>query len=350
MRKIDLECDRDKITSMTRIQTPWTASAMRARLVRYSALVPCLNAFVDTRNPGSEAKENFTIIGPGVSENPAQHVHIGEPHGFNIGGARQPPHCVNSQHSHDTAEVFYVFSGTWRFNFGEHGDDVQVEAGPGSVASVPTGLFRGFSNIGDVPGFLWVVLGGDDPGHVLWAPQVFDMAARFGLKLLADGTLVDTAAGETMPDGAALMPRTSAGTAALLKTPSRAALEACFVPPSALPNQPAGPLAGPGVTDEAIIGPAADGLAAGPLPWDHGFTLRRMHFSSGTTRWHSVDVPEVLFVGKGSIDFEWPDGTLHLEPGDTLTVPVGIDRRLGGTGVLIAVRGGNTPVQPCWQS
>lgn len=40
------------------------------RLVRYDALVPCLNAFIDTRSPGSEAKENFTIIGPGVSEIP----------------------------------------------------------------------------------------------------------------------------------------------------------------------------------------------------------------------------------------------------------------------------------------
>ena len=84
----------------------WTIAAMEQRVVRYADLRPCYNAFIDTRTPGSEAKENFTIIGPGVSENPEQHVHIAEPHGFNIGGARQPPGCVNSQHSHDTAEVF----------------------------------------------------------------------------------------------------------------------------------------------------------------------------------------------------------------------------------------------------
>ncbi len=41
------------------------------RLVRYADLKPCLNAFVDTRTPGSDRKENFTIIGPGVAENPA---------------------------------------------------------------------------------------------------------------------------------------------------------------------------------------------------------------------------------------------------------------------------------------
>ena len=37
------------------------------RLIRYADLRPCRNAFIDTRSPGSEAKENFTLIGPGVS-------------------------------------------------------------------------------------------------------------------------------------------------------------------------------------------------------------------------------------------------------------------------------------------
>ena len=89
----------------------------KERLVRYADLIPCKNAFVDSRSPGSDQKENFTIVGPGVSENPNQHVHIPLPHGFNIGGARQPAGCLNSQHSHDTAEVFIAHSGKWRFFF-----------------------------------------------------------------------------------------------------------------------------------------------------------------------------------------------------------------------------------------
>ncbi len=123
------------------VQQHRDAAALEARVVRYGDLVPCFNAFVDSRTPGSDAKENFTIIGPGVSENPDQHVHIAEPHGFNIGGARQPPDCVNSQHSHDTAEVFVVHSGQWRFDFGEHGDDAQVFAGPGDIVSFPVRTF-----------------------------------------------------------------------------------------------------------------------------------------------------------------------------------------------------------------
>ena len=101
----------------------WIPGRIEERIVRYADLMPCYNAFIDTRTPGSEKKENFTIIGPGVSENPDQHVHIAEAHGFNIGGARQPPGCVNSQHSHETAEIFVVHSGNWQINIGEHGNE-----------------------------------------------------------------------------------------------------------------------------------------------------------------------------------------------------------------------------------
>jgi hypothetical protein len=57
---------------------PMRVRDWEARLVRYVDLRPCYNAFIDCRSPGSEAKENFTIIGPGVSENPDQYVHIAE--------------------------------------------------------------------------------------------------------------------------------------------------------------------------------------------------------------------------------------------------------------------------------
>ncbi len=142
-----------------------------------------------THAPPAQIKENFTIIGPGVSENTDQYVHIKEPHGFNIGGARQPPACVNSQHSHDTAEVFFVHSGKWRFMVGETGKDANVILEAGDIISLPTQVFRGFENIGEDVGFSDYSRG-DDPGKVLWAPYVFDMAKEYGLVLLEDNTLV----------------------------------------------------------------------------------------------------------------------------------------------------------------
>ncbi len=64
-----------------------TPAEMEARIVRYGDLKPCKTAFIDAHTPGSNQKENFTIIGAGVSESPDQHVHIRETPGFNIGAA-----------------------------------------------------------------------------------------------------------------------------------------------------------------------------------------------------------------------------------------------------------------------
>jgi mannose-6-phosphate isomerase-like protein (cupin superfamily) len=292
---------------------------MEARVVRYNDLRPCYNAFIDTRTPGSEAKENFTIIGPGVSENPEQHVHIAEPHGFNIGGARQPPGCVNSQHSHDTAEVFVVQSGKWRFDLGEHGDDAQVVLDPGDVISLPTGMFRGFTNIGTDAGFLFAVLGGDDPGRVLWAPKVFDMAANFGLVLLESGSLVDTSAGQSVPEGVRPMPRTTEDQVMALRRARPSEVEQLVWRAQSR------------AVATRIIGEHA------PLGWPHPFTMDRLQVDGGDTQ--TPKTPEVLFVHAGSIAVEWEGGTLTLDEGDTMTVPVGLVRTLSGAGTAYSIRG-----------
>lgn len=188
---------------------PWPADELASRLVRYEDLVPCTTAFLDTRTPGSDRKENFTIIGPGVAENPDQHVHIEAPHGFNVGAARQPPGCVNSQHSHETAEVFIVHSGRWAFQVGERGDDAEALLAPGDSISIPTRVFRGFTNVGEEVGFMFAVLGEDDPGRVTWAPSVFAAAEENGMLLLENGGLVDRTLGQEIPAGLAPMPPTT---------------------------------------------------------------------------------------------------------------------------------------------
>ena len=174
---------------------------IKNRLVRYGELIPCKTAFIDTHTPGSNQKENFTIIGSGVSENPEQHVHINIPHGFNIGAAGQPPKCNNSLHSHRTAEVFFVLSGRWRFFWGRHGNAGEVILEKGDIFNIPTGIFRGFENIGDNYGMLMAILGGDDAGGgVIWAPEVLLEAQKHGLILSEKGKIYNTLKGQKIPD------------------------------------------------------------------------------------------------------------------------------------------------------
>jgi quercetin dioxygenase-like cupin family protein len=277
--------------------------SLQSRLVRYSDLIPCRDAFIDTRTPGSDRKENFTIIGPGVSENPNQHIHIAEPHGFNIGGARQPPGCTNSQHSHDTEEVFFVHSGKWAFRLGETGDDAEVILKPGDIISIPTQVFRGFENVGEEEGYLWAILGGDDPGRVLWAPDVFDMAEDYGLVLLENGSLVDVAAGEAVPDDVAPMPRTSQAQVDALMSLCDTGLRACCVTEQ---QRSAGPLIGPNA----------------PLSRDHGFTTERIRISEGEDMTpERRERPDVLFLHAGELTVQVDGEATALKPGDTLSIP-----------------------------
>jgi mannose-6-phosphate isomerase-like protein (cupin superfamily) len=309
--------------------TQWTQEAMEKRLVRYADLKGLRNAFIDARTPGSDRKENFTIIGPGVSENPAQVVHIPEAHGFNIGAARQPFGCTNSQHSHLTAETFVVHTGKWRFVFGPDKTDGYIDVEPGDVATVPTHMFRGFEKRDEGTGFLFVVLGHDDPGKVVWAPSVFKMAEDFGLKLLKGGKLVDTTLGETVPPGAEMEQPPDAAKLKELATPPMSELSKYAVKAADMRGNPNSPLAGPGVEEAALIGDvdAKDGFKAGPIVghWQHDFALRRLKLETGAAiARHARAEQEVIFVQSGTLEFNWDGGKLVMGAGDTLTVPVGL--------------------------
>lgn len=324
------------------------------RLVRYKDLQPCHTAFIDTRSPGSDKKENFTIIGPGVAENQDQHVHITLPHGFNIGGARQPPHCLNSQHSHLTSEVFVVHSGTWAFRSGVDAKDGEVILNPGDVISLPTDVFRGFENIGASTGFLYAVLGEDDPGRVLWAPQVFDLAGDHGLKLMEDGSLLDTLANATVPEGLSEMPRTTPEQVTEHQVVNARGLQGIIIRKRNFDWSGDTALSKfEGVQEVALLGPAneAESLADGHLSWEHGFVLRALKIEPGATvPVHVRKEEEVIFVQQGSCRVSVEGESLELTPGDTFTTPIGSSRSLTNPGreacTIYITRRSNQPVTP----
>ncbi len=335
----------------------WTPEAMQQRLVRYTELRPCRNAFVDTYTPGSDQKENFTIIGPGVAEHPDQHVHINEPHGFNIGGARQPPGCTNSQHSHETEEVFIVHKGQWAFRWGDQCQDGEAVLGPGDCISIPVNVFRGFENVGDDIGYLFAVLGGDDPGNVLWAPDVFEKASEYGLILLENGRLVDTTHGETVPEGVHAMPPTTQQQVDDHRVMSLDEMLDCVLLEK---DQHAGGESDltrvlPGARESALIGPknAAEGIEAGKMAWKHGFHVRRLDLAPHTALpFHARMEEEVIYLHRGSIAFQWQQESLDLAEGDVLTVPKGLMHgyvnHSDEAAVAYVVRGGDCPAAATW--
>jgi len=320
-----------------------TPDQMEARIVRYGDLMPCRTAFIDAHTPGSDQKENFTIIGGGVSESADQHVHIAVPHGFNIGAAGQPPKCRNSLHSHRTAEVFFVLKGRWRFFWGRWGDAGEVLLEEGDIINIPTGIFRGFENIGTDYGMIMAVLGGNDAGGgVIWAPQVIEDARAHGLVLGDNGKLYDTKAGATLPDGVAPMPLLTDAELAHFPEPTTAEV---------LPNHIARYWDMVALADKS---PAKVIGAAAMLPDKPGFEVDFITRASASQTPHSHDRPSVLMPMRGHWRVTWDGGTATLAPGDTMSVPEHMAHTatpsMTGEASLFHVIATDDPAGPTWHA
>ena len=315
---------------------------MEARIVRYGDLKPCRTAFIDAHTPGSNQKENFTIIGAGVSESADQHIHIRETPGFNIGAAGQPPKCRNSLHVHRTAEVFFVLSGRWRFFWGRWGKAGEVTLTEGDIINIPTGIFRGFENIGTDYGMIMAILGGDDAGGgVVWAPQVIEDAKAHGLVLGENGKLYDTKKGEKLPDGVKPMPvLTDAQLKAIPEPTTQQVVPrhvARYYDMMALADrQPAN-----------VIGP--DGM----LPDKPGFSVELLTRGSLSTVPVTTPRHEVLMVMRGYWRLGYDGGEATLSPGDTCAVPPGlahsITPTMTGEASLFRIRNTDDPAGLTWK-
>jgi len=287
-----------------------TPEEMSSRIVRYGELQPCKTAFIDAHTPGSNQKENFTIIGGGVSESADQHVHITVPHGFNIGAAGQPPRCRNSLHSHRTAEVFFVLKGRWRFFWGRWGDAGEVVLEEGDIFNIPTGIFRGFENIGTDYGMIMAILGGDDAGGgVIWAPQVIEDARDHGLVLGQNGKLYDSKKGQNLPDGVQPMPLLTDDELARFPEPTTAEVVPGYVARywdlAALADK----------SPAKVIG------ERGILKDKPGFEVDFITHGSADGGKHQHDKPSVLMPVRGHWRVDYDGGSAILAPGDTMSIP-----------------------------
>lgn len=176
-----------------------TRGELERRTVRRTDFVSCNQAFIDCRTPGSDRKENYSMVGKGVTQSADQVVNLDLPHGFNIGAAAMPHGVVNNLHLHFTAEVFLCFRGEYLLRWGIDGEEGEITLREGEIASIPPWVFRGFTNTGPDDGILFTVLGMDDTGGIIWGPSVLREAERHGLYLSADNQLIDTVAGDELP-------------------------------------------------------------------------------------------------------------------------------------------------------
>jgi len=332
----------------------------RDRLIRRSDLVACKVAFIDCKMPGSTAKENYSLIGPGVTQSADQVVNITEAHGFSLGVAAMPAGTTNNLHVHYTAEVFMVFSGTWLFRWGAEGKDGEIIGRPGDVVSIPTWIFRGFSNVGDDDGWIFTALGGDDTGGIIWHPSILATAAQYGLFLTRDNMLVDTEAGAARPAAEDLIQPMDAATLAGLRRFDTAAMRRRVVAASdrawsdralldsVLPGHASAlaPVLGHGMSQDLEHVP--------PVGNPHGFSIEWLRIAPGErVGTFRLAEKQVLLVFSGAIEVTLDEApALRAESREVVSVPADAWRSIASVGTVAAeiavITAGDHKKHPVW--
>ncbi|MDN3919389.1 hypothetical protein [Roseateles violae] len=337
-----------------------TRQDVQRRHIRRADYVSCNEAFIDVRLPGSTPKENYSIVGPGVTQNPNQVVNLREAHGFNIGAAGMAPGITNSLHLHFTAEVFIACEGRFTLRWGADGEEGEAVLEEGDVICMPTWMFRGFSNSGSRHGFLMTVLGGDDTGGIIWSPEVIRRARATGLYLGRDNQLIDVPAGAAPPAEDDLLPLMPAEEVAALRRWSKEELlHRCIRPAqrdfrpatldSALPGHAwqLAPFIGWGISQHRDHRPAV----AEPL----GFSVEWIKVPAGQrSAVFQLEQAAVLLHADGplAVDFNRDADVVRTELGawDTLSMPAGCSRQFVNHGsrdahalLVVAGDGRKTP-------
>jgi quercetin dioxygenase-like cupin family protein len=353
------------------IDTTVTPDEVRRRTILHRDWVPCKAAFIDCRTPGSDKKDNYSFIGVGVSQSSDQFINLTEPHGFNLGAAGMPKGVTNSLHLHFTAEVFINFGGDYRLRWGADGTQGEHVTTDGDIISVPTWVFRGFTNEGADDGVLLTILGHDDTGGIIWGPSVLEEAAGHGLLLTADNTLVDTAAGEEVPAGAELIKPMRQGEIDKLDSYTAEEFRTRVVTPEdrRWVERPFLCSGLPGGNAHACLvigyGMVEDRRATPHLHEPHSFNVAWLRATAGEgVLTHRHDATSVVTVKSGTWVVRLNTGEqteeVRLGPRDALSVPPGAWRSFEmveagagrtatpGTGELLVVNGGDGRVRLDW--
>jgi mannose-6-phosphate isomerase-like protein (cupin superfamily) len=348
-----------------------SAAELKRRTILRTDWVPLRAAFIDCRTPGSDQKDNYSFIGSGVSQSAQQFVNLEEPHGFNLGAAGMPNGVTNSLHLHFTAEVFINFGGEFLIRWGADGGDGEYISKDGDVISVPSWIFRGFTNIGPDDGILLTVLGQDVTGGIIWGPSVLKEAESYGLYLTADNRLIDTVAGDALPEDVKLIkPMKQIDIDALTRfEPEQMRQRVTQNADRAWISQPflCSTLPGGGGQLALVIGygMSEDRRATPRLHEPHHFNLSWLRARPGEgVLTHRHDESQVL-VGKAGrwrvmLNRGEDQRSVELGPQDALSVPPGTWRSIElieaspgraadpATGELLVVNGGDGRVRLEW--
>ncbi len=271
-----------------------------------------------------------------------------------------PAGTTNNLHVHYTAEVFMVYSGKWLFRWGAEGKDGEIIGEAGDVVSIPTRIFRGFSNVGDDDGWIFTALGGDDTGGIIWHPSILRTAADHGLYLTRDNMLVDTETGAPKPpsenliqplDGATVRSLRRFNTTAMRRrvvTRAERGWSSCALLDAVLPGHASelAPIIGHGMSEDLEHAPK--------ITNPHGFSMEWLRIPPGRrVGAFRLMEKQVLLIFSGTVDVTLDEESLvRADAREVFSVPAGAWRSIASVGDAAAeiavLTAGDHKKHPIW--
>ncbi len=147
----------------------------------------------------SPAVELAPVLGHGMTEDRQHERPIANPHGFSIEWMRLRPGASTGEHRIDDTQVLLIAQGSIEVAFGAGDLADRRRPADGSVVSVPEGMWRTFTNVGDDDALVAVVCGGEAPSRIEWSTSIVSLARDAGwsrdhsgyiapARLVGDGT------------------------------------------------------------------------------------------------------------------------------------------------------------------
>ena len=173
------------------VSAPCSPTQMATRIARFSEVPASPRAFVDTWLDG-HARSLHSVIGAGVTDNPAFKPCIAAAENFHVDFIVAPKGCGAALHWHTTEEVFIIQAGRWEVDWidGASGHLHTVLLNPRDTISVPPRVHRSFRSLDGEAGMLISILGGKVPDRVKWDASLEQKARAIGAGFDDNGNAV----------------------------------------------------------------------------------------------------------------------------------------------------------------
>ena len=157
----------------------YTPEQMRRRVVTVADRQWSANALLDSCLPGHHS-ELAPVLGYGMTQDRDHDIPITNPHGLSVEFLRIEPGNTVGPFRLAEKQVLIGFQGAFEVAVNEPGQEVSTRVEAQDFFSVPAGVWRSITAVGDTAAEIAIMLPGDARKPITWAPEIVAQAGEAG--------------------------------------------------------------------------------------------------------------------------------------------------------------------------